>query len=155
MSGRPEREGRRRARLLTLGWPQLSVILACVIVVFGVASILLYPQLNTQYIRDFGIRQFEAEYGFRTGEVRVPPNGPSSRLEWGILWVAPAGAFGRLGVRVGDIPFEYHSGVRDMYAALKLASKGEASRFQVYNAADAHLGRKALRNIDLPPRREP
>jgi len=146
--------GRSRARagttLLRLGWAQLGVMAAAVALIVAVAAVLLYPPLYLRYIQAIGIRQFETQYEFRSGDVLVTSTGQQPRTEWGIVWVAPAGAFNRLGVRGGDIPFEYHGGMRDMYVALEQASAGEASSFQVYNAADVHLGRKAVRDIHLP-----
>lgn len=142
---------RTNTRLLTLGRRQLAVVAAGVSLVVVVAAVLLYPDLYIQYIRNFGIRQFEAQYAFRTGPVPVRSNSQQTETHWGIVWVAPEGAFARLGVRGGDIPFAYHGGVTDMYSALKRASLGGASSFQVYNAADAHLGRVALRDVNLPP----
>jgi hypothetical protein len=150
---KPEEQSQTRAstRLLRLGWAQFGVIAAAVAFVLGVGAVLLYPALHLRYIQEFGIRQFETQYEFRSGDVLVTPIGQQPRTEWGIVWVAPAGAFSRLGIRAGDVPFEYHGGIRDMYVALQKASEGEATSFQVYNAADAHLGRKALRDIHVPP----
>lgn len=146
-----QRYSRAKSRLLALGWPQLAVVVAGVVLVLGVAAVFAYPELYVRYIQTVGIREFEAQYEFRSGDVLVKPIGQQERTEWGIVWVAPAGTFARLGVRAGDIPFEYHGGVRDIYIALQQASEGKASSFQVYNAADAHLGWKALRDINLPP----
>jgi hypothetical protein len=146
-----QRYSRARPRLLALGWPQLAVVGAGVVLILGVAAVFAYPELYLRYIQTVGIREFEAQYEFRSGDVLVKQVGQQTRTEWGIVWVAPAGTFARLGVRAGDIPFEYHGGVRDIYAALQQASVGKASSFQVYNSADAHLGRKALRDIRLPP----
>lgn len=144
-------QARAKMKLLRLGWAQFGVMAAAVALVLVVGAVLLYPTLYLRCIQEFGIRQFETQYEFRSGDVLVTRIGQQPRTEWGIVWVAPASAFSRLGVRAGDIPFEYHGGIRDMYVALQQASEGEASSFQVYNAADAHLGRKALRDIHLPP----
>jgi hypothetical protein len=146
-----QRYSRASPRLLALGWPQLAVVVAGVVLILGVAAVFAYPELYVRYIQMVGIREFEAQYEFRSGDVLVKQVGQQTRTEWGIVWVAPAGTFARLGVRPGDIPFEYHGGVRDMYFALQQASVGEASSFQVYTAADSHLEQKALREIHLPP----
>jgi hypothetical protein len=39
-----------------------------------------------------------------------------------------------------------------MYYAIQEAPAGQTSRFPVYNAADAHLGRAGLRDINPPAR---
>jgi len=150
---KPEEQipARAKMKLLRLGWAHFGVMAASVALVLGVGAVLLYPPLYLRYIQEFGIRQFETQYEFRSGDVLVTRIWQQPRTEWGIVWVAPEGAFSRLGVRAGDIPFEYHGGITDMYVALQQASDGEASSFQVSNAADANLGRKALRDIHLPP----
>jgi hypothetical protein len=146
-----QRYSQAKWTLLALGWPQLAVVVAGVVLILVVAAVFAYPELYVRYIQTVGIREFESQYEFRSGDVLVKQVGQPTRTEWGIVWVAPAGTFARLGLRAGDIPFEYHGGVRDIYIALQQASEGKASSFQVYNSADAHLGRKALREINLPP----
>jgi len=143
---------RRLPRLATFGWPQLAIVVSGVVLVLITILILVYPSLYVEYIKQFGIRQFEARYSFETGNVRVPAwSGQPAHTEWGIVSVAPDGAFNRLGVRSGDIPFAYHGGVADMYYALQWAAAGHASSFQVSNASDRHLGRAGLRDVNLPP----
>jgi hypothetical protein len=145
-----EKSLRTRIRLVTLGPAQLAVVTAGVFLVLTVAAVLVYPELYVQYIQRFGIREFEAHYGFRTGAVQVHFKDQQPETQWGIVWVAPDGAFARLGLRAADIPFAYHGGVTDMYGALKQASSGQPSSFQVYNASDAYLGRPALHDVNLP-----
>jgi hypothetical protein len=134
----------------TAGSRQYAILAVGVLFALIVTGIVLYPDLYVRYIQEFGIKRFEAQYGFRTGQVAVRSSAPESQLVWGIVWVVPGGVFSRLGLRDGDIPFAYHGGMTDMYGALQQASSGEVSSFQVYNAADAHLGAAALRRINLP-----
>ena len=140
----------RPSRIITLGWQQNIVVLLGVLIVLLAMGIALYPSLQIQYIQEFGIRPFEAEYGFRTGDVLVRRDGASPETTWGIVWVAPDGKFSALGIRAGDVPFAYHGGVVDMYAALQIAAGGEPSSFEVFNAAEASQGRAALRTINVP-----
>jgi hypothetical protein len=137
-------------KLVTVTWRHFAVVAVGLVVVMVVAGILLYPTLYVQYIQEFGIKRFEGQYGFRSGLVLVQSSTSQPERTWGIVSVVPGGTFSRLGVRDGDIPFEYHGGVTDMYAALQQASSRDATSFQVFNAADAHLGAAALRRINLP-----
>jgi hypothetical protein len=146
-------QGKHRGRgaPLTLGSRQFAILAASLLMVFTTTGILTYPSLYTRYIQEFGIKHFEVQYGFRTGAVAVQSSASPMDSAWGVVWVAPDGLFAQLGVRAGDIPFAYHGGVKDMYVALQQASSGEASSFEVYNSGDAHLGRRALRRVNLPP----
>lgn len=142
---------RRRLVPLTLGIGQLAIMVVSLVVVSAVAGIVAYPAVYVRYIQDYGLKPFEARYGFRTGAVAPILSASQVESTWGVVWVEPDGLFAQLGVRTGDIPFDYHGGPIAMYGALRLASSGEASAFQVYNSNDAHLGHSALRWVNLPP----
>src|SRR5688572_22060284 len=89
-----QRHSHAISRLMALGWPQLAVLTAGVVLIFGVAAVLAYPELHLRYIQNIGIREFEAQYEFRTGDVLVNSTEQQTGTEWGIVWVAPAGTFG-------------------------------------------------------------
>ena len=108
LMSRPKQIGGAR-RLTTLGSPQLAVVGLGVLALLVLLGVMIYPSLNVEYITELGIRQFESQYSFRTGDVTVPASGSQpARVEWGIVSVAADGGFGRIGVRSGDVPFEYH-----------------------------------------------
>jgi len=141
----------RRLVPLTLGSGQLAIMVVSLVVVIAVAGIVAYPAVYVRYIQDYGLKPFEARYGFRTGAVAPILSASEVESAWGVVWVEPNGLFAQVGVRTGDIPFDYHGGVIAMYEALRRASSGEASAFQVYNSNDSHFGHSALRLVNLPP----
>ena len=146
-----QKNAHRRPLPLTLGTGQLAIMVVGLVVVIAVAGIVAYPAVNVRYIQDYGLKPFEARYGFRTGAVAPILSASQVESTWGVVWVEPNGLFAQVGVRTGDVPFDYHGGVIAMFEALRRASSGEASAFQVYNSNDAHLGHSALRWVNLPP----
>jgi hypothetical protein len=136
---------------MKLSASHFALIIAGGLLIAVFVGVALLPSLHVRYIEAVAIQRFEADYGFRAGPVRVHRAG-SSETVFGIVWVDPSGKFAKSGVRSGDVPFEYHGGSREMYYALEQASTGEASAFEVYNAAEADRGRPALRRVNLPAR---
>jgi hypothetical protein len=120
------------------------------VLVLALTGVVLYPALHVRYIQEFGIKPFETQYGFRTGVVSLQLSAGQPVSAWGIVWVAPDGPLARAGVRSGDIPSDNHGGLSVLYMALQQASSGRAATFHVHNAADAHLGAAAVRQVTLP-----
>jgi hypothetical protein len=137
---------------LTLGSAQGFILLAGLTTVFTVMAIVLYPWAYQHWIKEVGIRSFEESYGFRTGLVERSWPGQDAEYVWGIVSVDPGGQFARAGVRDGDIPFDQHDAILALYSALDSARAGQPSSFEVFNAADTHLGVGARRVVQLPPR---
>jgi hypothetical protein len=144
---------RQRMLPLTLGMLQFAILTVCMVLALALTAVVLYPALHVRYIQEFGIKPFETKYVFRAGVVSLRASAGQPVSTWGIVWVAPDGPFARVGVRSGDVPSEAHGGLNALYVALQQASSGRAAVFHVRNAADAHLGAAAIRQVTLPPAR--
>jgi hypothetical protein len=85
------------------------------------------------------------------------PNGAGGHLElWGIATVAAGGSFDLIGVRAGDVPFEYHGhAAARLLDALRRASAGERADFDVGNAADWMRPGQSLRQIVIAAVKNP
>ena len=93
------------------------------------------------YAREFFLPRISERYGFQFGMVQVSRDGYSYRSP-GIVSVSPDGAFARMGVRPGDMPFAYHgNGATTIYHALMAGDRGHIAEFDVVNAADWSAGR--------------
>lgn len=142
-------KARKNYRIAKLGSAQFVVVLSGLGALFVVAAIACYPTLHDEYVKAVAIEPFEPLFGFQSGPVVLHWPGQEGEIAWGIASVAEDGVFARAGVRAGDIPFGWHSGVTALYGALHDASSGRATSFEVFNAGDAHLGADALREIRL------
>jgi hypothetical protein len=136
---------------ITLGRSQFAVVVAGLVAIFAVLVVAFAFDLNDLYAR-LAIREYEQQYGFKAGTVRVVDEPAGNFETWGIVAVVAGGPFDRLGVRAGDVPFEYHGhGAMALQSALRGASAGEPSEFDVANAADWMEPRTAaIRTIRLP-----
>jgi hypothetical protein len=68
--------------------------------------------------------------------------------ECGITAVKPNGRFDRLGIRAGDIPFEYHGrGAILLHSALQEASRGNGAEIDVWNMRAGAYSPTRLRHI--------
>lgn len=140
---------RRPDQLLRLGAAQFAVLLAGLVTVALTFGITCSYDLYDTYAR-VAVRQFEQQYGFRTGTVLVPDESGNLRESWGIAVVVSGGLFERLGVRPGDRPFGYHCcGWVYLHDALSMASRGEPTEFEVVNAAGKSAGPEAVRLITM------
>ena len=141
---------RTRPTLFHLGWQHLLLImagLATVLLVLGLASPYGWADL---FANEVGIKRFETSFGFRWGRVRVDnPSCPAT--EWCVVSVVPGGAFSRLGLREGDVPFWHtHGGAWAMYEALSTSLRGGSGYFEVISIHDRS---NSLREINVPPLR--
>lgn len=140
----------RPDQLLRLGAAQFAVLLAGLVTVALTFGITFSYDFYDAYAR-VAVRQFEQQYGFRTGRVLVPDDSGNLRETWGIAVVVSGGLFERLGVRPGDRPFGYHCcGWVYLHDALSMASHGEPTEFEVVNAAGRSAGPDAIRLIIMP-----
>lgn len=138
----------RPDRLFRLGAAQFAVLLAGLVTVVLVVGIICSYDLYDAYAR-VAVRQFEQQYGFRTGRVLVPDESGNGRDTWGIAVVVSGGLFDRLGVRPGDRPFGYHCcGWASLHHALSTASHGEPTEFEVVGGA--RTGPDVVRLIIMP-----
>lgn len=118
-----------------------------------VVWILFMPEVEEFYTREFLLPQIADRYGFSFGMVQVSRDG-RSYMSPGIVSVTPGGAFARMGVRPGDMPFAFHgNGAASMYSALIVAERGQIADFDVVNAEDWSAGRdrQAFRTIRVEP----
>ena len=138
-----------------LGSSQFVVLVAGLLGIACVFGIVFAPQLNELHAR-LKVQQFEQRFGFTTGPVLVP-NGAGGHLElWGIAAVAAGGSFDLIGVRAGDVPFEYHGhAAARLLDALRRASAGERGDFEVGNAADWMRPGQSLRHIVIAAVKNP
>ena len=140
----------RTDRLLRLGAAQFAVLLAGLATVALTVSVICSYDLYDGYAR-VAVRQFEQQYGFRTGRVLVPDDSGNVRETWGIAVVVSGGLFDRLGVRPGDRPFGYHCcGWAYLHDALSTASHGDPTEFEVVSGAGRSGGPDAVRLIIVP-----
>lgn len=138
---------------IVLGRSQFAVVIAGLATISTVLVVAFAFDLNDLYAR-LAIREYEQQYGFRAGTVRVVDEPGGSFETWGIVAVVPGGPFDRFGVREGDVPFGDHGhGAMALQAALRRASAGLPSDFDVANAAHWTKPRTAIRSIRLPAAR--
>ncbi len=141
--------------LIRLGWSQFTVVaggLAGVLIVLWIAFM---PNMEEFYTREFFVPRIADRYGFQFGMVHVTREGHSYESP-GIVTVQPEGAFARMGVRPGDMPFAFHgNGAATMYHALMEGERGRTAEFDVVNAEDWSAGRErqAFRTIRVEPHR--
>jgi hypothetical protein len=124
--------------------------LGAVLVVLWIAFM---PEVEEFYTREFLLPQIADQYGFQFGMVQVNRDG-RSYMSPGIVSVTPGGAFARMGVRPGDMPFAFHgNSAVSMYSALMVAERGQIAEFDVVNADDWTGGRdrQAFRTIRVQP----
>jgi hypothetical protein len=119
------------ASLIRLGSSQLAIIGSGLGTVLAVVWIAFMPQLEELYAREFVLPRIADRYGFQFGMVQVRGAG-ESYLSPGIVSVRLDGAFARMGVRAGDLPFAFHgNGAATMYHALLAAEHGRTTEFEV------------------------
>jgi hypothetical protein len=136
--------------LMRLSSSQFALIVASLLILLGVIGIAFAPDWQDWYARR-AVKQFESEFGFQSGTVVVPDASSQPFEAWGITKVIAGGKFEQFGVRSGDIPFEYHGhGESDLYNALRDASCGKSTLFEVVNTQDRGMGNSAVRQILIP-----
>jgi hypothetical protein len=138
---------------IRLGSSELAIVGSGVGTVLAVLWIAFMPQLEELYVRDSVLPRIADRYGFQFGMVQVRRDG-ESYLSPGIVSVSPDGAFARMGVRAGDLPFAFHgNGAATMNHALLAAEHGRTTEFEVVNADDWSAGRDraAFRTIRVEP----
>ena len=116
-----------------------------------VVWIMFMPQWEELYVREVVVPQLELQYGFRVGPLTFSRDGTSWDSD-GIVRVTRDGELDRLGVRTGDVPFEFHGGGWTYFAhALAAYERNQPAEFDVVNAADWNAGRdrQAFRTIQL------
>lgn len=139
--------------VIRLGWSQFAVLASGLGALLLVVWIAFMPQLEELYAREFLLPRIADRYGFQFGTVHVSRDG-HSYVSPGVVSVHPDGAFARMGVRPGDMPFAFHgNGAATMYHALMAGERGETAEFDVVNAADWSAGqdRSAFRTIRVQP----
>ena len=101
-----------------MGWSQFAVVASGLGGVLMVLWIAFMPNVEEFYVREFLVPRIADRYGFQFGMVQVTRDGQSHESP-GIVMVNPGGAFARMGVRPGDMPFAFHrNGTAAMYHAL-------------------------------------
>jgi hypothetical protein len=141
--------------LIRLGWSHYAVVAGGLGGVLVVLWIAFMPNVEDFYIREFLVPRIGERYGFQFGMVQVTRDGHTYETP-GIVTVNSDGAFARMGVRPGDIPFEFHGrGATAMYYALVWGERGQIAEFDVVNAGDWSAGRDqlAFRTIRVPQSR--
>jgi hypothetical protein len=131
----------------------LAVVASGLGAVLLVVWIAFMPSIEEFYVREFLLPRIADRYGFQLGMVQVSRVGHSYESP-GIVNVRPDGAFARMGVRPGDMPFAFHgNGAATMYHALMAGERGQIAEFDVVNAADWSAGRdkSAFRTIRAQP----
>ena len=107
-----------------------------------------------EYVREFLVPGIADRYGFLFGMVQLRRDGHPYESP-GIVAVNADGAFARMGVRPGHMPFAFHgNGAATMYHALMAGERGRSAEFDVVNADDWSAGpdRQAFRTIRVEPR---
>ena len=111
------------------------------------------PNVEEFYTREFLVPRIADRYGFQFGMVQITRDG-RSYMSPCVVTVSPTGAFARLGVRPGDMPFAFHgNGVAAMYHALMAGKRLRTAEFDVVSAEDWSAGRdrQAFRTIRVEP----
>jgi len=134
---------REAASLIRLSWRDFVVIVAVATSLAAIFAVLLAPDLEDRYARR-AVKQFEPEFGFETGIITVSdPTGKYAT--WGITAVTPGGRLDRLGLRAGDVPFDYHGRAATwLYDALREASQGKSAEIEVYNVHEVASARRRI-----------
>ena len=143
-----------RMPLAQLGSPHLALLGANLLALLAVVWIMDVYSWQEFYVREFAIHRFQDRYGFRAGQVSFRC-GNTAFESTGISAVTPDGEFARMGVRAGDVPFEYHGhGFMAMYDSLVATERGHFSAFSVVNGktCDAAVSREEVRRIAVRPR---
>ena len=136
-----------------LGWPQFAAVAGGLGGVLAILWIAFMPNVEEFYAREFLVPRIADRYGFQFEMLQVTRDGHSYEFP-GIVTVNPEGAFARMGVRPGDMPFAVHgNGAATMYHALMAGERGQIAEFDVVNAADWSAGRDkfAFRTIRVQP----
>jgi hypothetical protein len=137
---------RTEAPLIRLSWRQFVVILAVAAALAMIIGMVLAPELQERHACH-ALKQFEREFGFESGTI-VVSDSSGTYWECGITAVQPNGRFDRLGVRAGDIPFEYHGrGAVLLHYELQEASRGHGSEIDVWNMRDGVYSPTRLRHV--------
>ena len=127
---------RTRLTLIRLGWQQFAVLVAGILLIPLVILIVFLPNLVELYVERVSMKRLEAAFQFSLGELRSDVPVVSGTI-WGVASIRPDGPASRLGLRIGDVPFEYHGqGMSDMYFALDEGLKGRSATFKVINVKD-------------------
>jgi hypothetical protein len=139
----------RKQQLITLSkthflYVALVFLVALPVIVFIVVS----PGFGGVWCRQFDMPDYEARFGFKLGSFEVSnPHGDTYSVT-GIARVDPSGAFGRAGVRTGDVPRMYH-GLGDFCSDLAVASRGDVVDLELVNVMDLRAGKSDRRRVAL------
>ncbi len=136
-----------RGRLLRLGGREFLLIAAMLLGLAGILVVVLGPDVQRAWAHH-AIRQREAIYGFRTGNIPSTAVCPFTGM-WGIVSVVREGVFAEAGVRAGDVPLFTHGGVGELAHALEQSETGRPASFEVFNCGDPNP--QVRRVIQLPP----
>jgi hypothetical protein len=138
-----------RSEAIRAAWTRFLILVTGLASLVLVVAIVLWPWPYDYFVEHFVLPQYEAEFGFRGGRVAVKDSDGDFTV-YGFVAVTPDGPLGRAGAKAGDIPVEYHGGMRAFYGALQRARLGEEDRFDVL-AREEWPERSKRREIILGP----
>jgi hypothetical protein len=138
---------RTRLTLIRLGWQEWAVVIIGLAAVLAIVAVAAAYDWANLYAEQVGVRRFEVSLGFKWSTLRTnDPSLPTTTL--GIVEVVPGGAFDRLGLRAGDVPFGHSGkGAYEMMLALRESARGRTGSF---DAVNVHDWRNSFRQITVP-----
>jgi hypothetical protein len=131
---------------LTLGGTQFLAIVAF-LGFLGVAGLFVFsPQVYNLTCSHFEMPEYEKQFGFRLGRIRVLSERGTPYDITAIAEVQPGGVLARAGVRPGDVP-KVHHGIAEMCDALGAASQGSTGRLRLWRGDAIREGRYEEREV--------
>jgi hypothetical protein len=141
-------------RAIRAAWLRYLVVLVGVGLVVVSALWVMWPRPYYFAVERFMLPQYETRLGFQGGRVPVTW-GEGTFTVYGFVAVHAGGVMARAGVRPGDIPVEYHSGLADFYSAVQDFDSGDPGQFEVLAKSDWQDWSKRRRIVLVPPTPNP
>jgi hypothetical protein len=142
--------------MIRSAWVRYAVLLVGLGLVLITAVWSVWPWPYVSVVERFILPQYEERLGFRGGRV-VVTWGQEPFTVYGFVSVQSGGVMGRAGVKAGDIPIDYHSGVGAFYHAVQEFDAGVRGEFDVLAQPEWRDWSRRRRIVLVPdaPRRAP
>jgi hypothetical protein len=127
--------GPARSNAITLGHRQWLYLAVVTIVVLPMVLVVTFlPQIQTAYVRQFVLPEWEKRFGFFHGRTTLQMNGGMQEV-FAIVSVVPGGKFASAGLLPGDVPVGYQHGFESgFFSDLRRLESEHEVTLQVINS---------------------
>jgi len=133
-------------RPLTLRGTHFLAMIAVLGLLGVLWAIILSPQVYNLTCSHFDMPEYEKQFGFRLGQIRVLTERGVPYEVTGIAEVQPGGLLARAGVLPGDVP-RVHHGIAEVCGELGAASQGATGYLRLWSGDAIRRGEYQEREV--------